>query len=214
MAQRAIIWGASGDIGKALSQQLKSKGWEVVAISRNTQGLTSAADYTFEADPTNGASVERTCMEIGMEGLDEADMFIYAAGDITAAPVAEMDIDTFRRILDANFTGAFQALYGSKPLLTNDASWVFIGAVSERLQLPGLSAYAASKAALEAFLGTVKKEERKRQVLLIRPGAVDTKLWDKVPMSAPKGALTPDSLATKIIDAIEDGKKGQLDITE
>ncbi len=214
MAEKAIIWGASGDIGKALAQQLKAKGWEVIAVSRNISGLNGHADYTFEGDVTNAASVERAAMEIGMEGLDDVSLFLYAAGDITAVPVAQMDVETFRRILDANFTGAFQALYGSKPLLKENAAWVFIGAVSERLQLPGLSAYAASKAALEAFLGTIKKEERKRQVLLIRPGAVDTKLWEKVPMSAPKDALTADALATKILEAIEAGKKGQLDITE
>lgn len=214
MTQRAIIWGASGDIGKALGQQLKGKGWEIVAVSRDVSSLNGLTDNVFEADPTSAASVERTCMEIGMEGLDEINLFLYAAGDITASPVAEMDIDTFKRIMDANFTGAFQALYGSKPLLAEDASWVFVGAISERLQLPGLSAYAAAKAALEAFLGTIKKEERKRQVLLIRPGAVDTKLWEKVPMAAPKGALTADALATKIIEAVESGQKGQVDITE
>ena len=44
-----------------------------------------------------------------------------------------------------------------------NAHIIFIGAVSERLKLPGLSAYAASKAGLEAFAEVLGKEERKKR---------------------------------------------------
>ena len=41
---------------------------------------------------------------------------------------------------------------------------------------------------LEAFAEALGKEERTRKVLVVRPGAVDTPLWQKVSMRLPKGA--------------------------
>lgn len=66
------------------------------------------------------------------------------------------------RILDANLTGGYNTVHYSLPLLTPDAPLVFLGAVSGRMRLPGLSAYAAAKAGLEAFAEAQRKEERKR----------------------------------------------------
>jgi len=39
-----------------------------------------------------------------------------------------------------------------------------------------LSAYAATKSGLEAFADSLRKEQRKRRVLVVRPGAVATPL--------------------------------------
>jgi len=88
---------------------------------------------------------------------------------------------------------------------------VFLGAVHERLRLPGLSAYAAAKAGLEVFVEILRKETR-HKTLIIRPGAVNTALWSKVPFSLPKTALQPEALAEKIYSAIIEGKEGVLDL--
>ena len=69
---------------------------------------------------------------------------------------------------------AFLATHFSMPLLAQNAHLVYLGAVSERLRLPGLSAYAAAKAGLEAYAEALKKEERKRRITVVRPGAVAT----------------------------------------
>jgi NAD(P)-dependent dehydrogenase (short-subunit alcohol dehydrogenase family) len=124
-----------------------------------------------------------------------------------------MNADTWQRILDANLTGAYLAVNASEPLLQPDAHLFFLGAVSERLQLPSLSAYVAAKAGLEAFVATLGKEQRKRKVTIVRPGAVDTDFWDKVALSKPKDSADPDKVAQRIIAAYENGTKGQLDIT-
>ena len=88
---------------------------------------------------------------------------------------------------------------------------VFLGAVHERLRLPGLSAYAAAKAGLEAYVEALRKETR-RKTLVVRPGAVDTAFWSKVPFSMPKNALQPEALAERIYAAILEGKEGLLDL--
>ncbi len=210
MSKVALIWGAAGGIGRALASKLKLDGWEVIAMSRHADDLAGGADYAFEADVADPFAVQRAVLAGGQEA-GEAHLFIYAAGDIVAEPVARMTPATFRRILDANLIGAFNAVHYSLPLLAADAPLVFIGAVSERMRLPGLSAYAAAKAGLEAFAETLRKEERKRRVIVVRPGAVNTGFWQKVPFKMPGNALSPEAVAEKVVEAIGGGRQGALD---
>lgn len=211
MSKVALIWGAAGGIGRALASKLKLDGWEVIAMSRHADDLAGAADHAFEADVADPFAVQRAVLAGGQEA-GEAHLFIYAAGDIVAEPVARMTPVTFRRILDANLIGAFNAVHHSLPLLAADAPLVFIGAVSERMRLPGLSAYAAAKAGLEAFAEALRKEERKRRVIVVRPGAVNTGFWQKVPFKMPSNALSPEAVAEKVVEAIGGGHQGALDL--
>jgi NAD(P)-dependent dehydrogenase (short-subunit alcohol dehydrogenase family) len=151
-------------------------------------------------------------LEAVRQETDQVDLWIYAAGDIAASKVADASPQDWQRILNANLVGAHLATHYSLPLLASDGHLVFLGAISERLRLPRLSAYAAAKAGLEAFVQVLGKEERKRRVTLVRPAAVDTPLWDKVPFRLPPKALGPDEVAARILAAYHDGHRGVLDI--
>lgn len=207
----AMVWGASGGIGRALVQHLVVAGWQTVAVSRNTAGLDVLTPYVIQADPTDAFTVQQAVMQTA-QILGEVDLWIYSAGDIASARVGDMDEADWQRLMDANLTGPFIATHHSLPLLAADAHLIYLGAISERLRLPGLAAYAAAKAGLEAFAEALAKEERKRRITVVRPGAVETALWDKVPLRLPKGAMTPADLATKILDAHTSGHKGTLDL--
>lgn len=206
-----IIWGASGGMGRALTEKLTADGHTVAAISRRPGDTAAFTPYNIAImDAANPAQVRAAANQAA--ALAAAfDLFIYAAGDITSRKVGEMTPEEWKRILDANLTGAFLAAQASLPLLSPEARLVFIGAVHERLRLPGLSAYAAAKAGLEAFAESLRKEAR-RKVLVVRPGAVDTKFWGKVPFSMPKNALSPAALAEKILSALDEGRDGLLDL--
>lgn len=213
----AMVWGASGGIGRALVKRLADEGWRVVALSRHVDDLDELdlppkLLYAVEADPGSDFSVQQAMMNVGQEIDEPISLWIYSAGDILSSKVAEMSATEWQRILNANLTGAFLAAHNSFPLLTDDAHLFFLGAYSEKLRLPGLSAYAAAKAGLEAFGTALGKEERKRTVTVVRPGAVDTPLWEKMPMRLPKNAMQPDAIAERIMQAHKDSEKGMLDI--
>ena len=211
MTKIALIWGAAGGIGRALAHKLKDDGWQVIGVSREGDDLAGVADYAYAADVADAFAVQRAMLAAGQEA-GEAHLFVYAAGDIASEPAARMTPAAFRRILDANLLGAYNAVHHSLPLLTADAPLLFLGAVSERMRLPGLSAYAAAKAGLEAFAEALRKEERKRQVIVVRPGAVNTSFWRKVPFKMPGNALAPAAVAEKVIEAVNAGQKGVLDL--
>ncbi len=206
----ALIWGANGGIGRALVQALKAQDWAVVAISRHEDALADLADVSLSADVAEAFSVRQAVLRAGQE-VGEVDLWIYAAGDIISDPTADMNPDTWQRIIAANLTGAYLTTHYSLPLLATDAHLIYIGAVQERLRLPGLSAYAAAKAGLEAYTETVRKELRGRKVTNVRPVAVDTPLWAKVPMRLPKEAGTADQAAARILDVYATGQTGIYD---
>ena len=207
----ALIWGASGGIGRALVARLRTEHWTVGAVSRHPDDLADLTPHRYAADVADDFAVRQAVFAIAQD-LPEIDLWIYAAGDIAPGKVAEMDAATWRRILDANLTGAYLTTHHSAPLLAEQAHLVYIGAYSERLRLPGLSAYAAAKAGLEAFVDALTKEERRRRVTLVRPGAVDTPLWTKMPVRMPRSAAAPDAIAGQILVAHTSGHSGLLDL--
>ena len=208
--KNAIIWGAAGGIGKALTKKLMDEEYTVVAVSRHPTEMKLVTPHVIATDVTQSSQVTAAARMAG-EMVPAYDLFLYTAGDITSTKVGEMAAGDWNRILASNLTGAFLTAQASLPFLAADAQFVFIGAIHERLRLPGLSAYSAAKAGLEAFSEALRKETR-RKTLIVRPGAVNTSFWSKVPFSMPKNALTPETLADQVYSAIQERKDGVLDL--
>jgi NAD(P)-dependent dehydrogenase (short-subunit alcohol dehydrogenase family) len=183
----------------------------VGAVSRHPDDLADLTPHRYAADVADDFAVRQAVFTVAQD-LPEIDLWIYAAGDIASGKIADLEPATWQRILDANLSGAYLTTHHSAPLLAEHAHLVYIGAYSEKLRLPGLSAYAAAKAGLEAFVEALAKEERRRRVTLVRPGAVDTPLWSKMPVRMPRSAATPDAIAEQILAAYTGGHSGLLDL--
>lgn len=211
MKKNALIFGAAGAIGSAVLKTLDKNKWKTIAVSRETSLIQDYADYVFDISFTDVSQIAQTAYLISQK-VEGIDLWVYAAGDILSAKISDMRPEEWDRILMANLSGAFYTLHFSLPLLSEGAHIFLIGAVSERLRLPGLSAYAAAKSGLEAFAGVLRKEQRKKLVTVVRPGAVKTTFWDKVPMKIPPDAASPEKVALKIIAAYQAGHQGNLDL--
>lgn len=208
-----LIWGAAGGIGQATLQLLNQQNFTTVGIARDTTTLDDVAAFAFEADVTNPNAIESAIYQTQMELDAPIDLVVYAVGDILQAKVGDLTASQLDQIVGANLTGAFLTTRAVLPLMADNGHLVFIGAVSERLQLPSLSVYAAAKAGLEAFAVTLGKEERKKRVTLLRPGAVDTPFWERVALRKPKDLATAEQIAGRIWDAYQTGQTGQIDVT-
>jgi 3-hydroxy acid dehydrogenase / malonic semialdehyde reductase len=208
MTKTALVWGASGGIGLALVDTLDSQGWQVAAVARNIDPLLDRTKLAFEADFANAYSVQAAVTALSQE-VDEIHWWIYAAGVIASAPVPQMKPEQWQNVIDANLTGVYHAAHYSLALLSKDAPLYILGAISERMRLPGLTAYAAAKAGVEAFADALRKEQR-RTVVVVRPQAVKTKLWESVPFKIPASAVEPAALAEGILAAYERSEKGPL----
>lgn len=203
MKKTVVIWGASGGIGSGLVRKMVEEDWLVFALGRSASYLDSLPVNFIAANLSDPLSIEKAVMELAQQ-TEQIDWWIYAAGDILSSPVKDLTPEFWRRILDANLNGVFYAAHYSFPLLAEKAPLYILGAINERMRLPGLSSYAAAKAGVEA-LAEVMHKELKRPVVVVRPKAVNTALWGKVPFKAPPGALSPDDLAGQIWDAFQSG---------
>ena len=209
--KNAIVWGSSGTMGEAIINKLNNEGWRTVGVTRDFAKSSQAAKLGFEVDFEDIQNLEETIYAISQE-VNQIDFWCYAGGDILYEKIVDMAPANWQSILSANLNNVFSAVHYSLPLLTESAHIFIIGAVSERLRLPGLAAYAASKAGLEAFAETLGKEERKKRVTIVRPGAVATPFWDKVPLNLPKDAASAEKVADKVYEAFLSGHKGKLDL--
>jgi 3-hydroxy acid dehydrogenase / malonic semialdehyde reductase len=211
MESVALIWGAGGGIGSALVTHLRKINWEVLAAGRGVNDLEELTPYCYEADVANPFSIQAAVTRMSQEA-DEVSLFVYTCGDITSQQVSDMVPQTWQRILDANLTGAFLTTQYSLPMLSSQAHLFYLGAIHEHLRLPGLSAYAAAKAGLEAFAEVVRKETR-RKVSVVRPSAAATNFWEKVPFKLPPNHLKPTDVAERIFEAYQEGSQGRLDFS-
>jgi NAD(P)-dependent dehydrogenase (short-subunit alcohol dehydrogenase family) len=206
-----LVWGGAGGIGRAFVEAVADTSDAVVAVARDASSLRAVTPYVIDADLSDSVAVARA-METASSVAEKFDLAIVAIGDIASSRVIDMDVATWRRLLDNNLTAAFLTIQATTPHLAPAATLVIIGAVHERLRLPGLGAYAATKAAIEAFADAWRKEARRR-VIVVRPAAVDTPLWRKVPFALPRGAMTAADVASRTLAAVASGHDGILDLS-
>ena len=104
------------------------------------------------------------------------------------APFCNCRVDDYRRQFEVNLFGqitvtqAFLPLLGArKSCLHPPGRIVNMSSVSGKIAYPFLSAYAASKYALEALSDSLRRELMLYgiDVIVIEPGAVSTPIWDK-----------------------------------
>ena len=207
-----MIWGASGGIGRAFVSRLTDDGWHVIALARRVDKSHSSAASTYEIDVGSPEIIERVVLAV-REEVEEVNLWVYAIGDIILKKIQDLVPEEWTRIVKANLTGAYLASHFSLPLLADDAHLVFIGAMSERLQLPGLAPYVATKAGLEAIADMLREEQSGRRVTLVRPTFVATSFWEKVPFSMPSNAQNPEDLIDQVLKAVEEGHSGILNLS-
>lgn len=205
----ALVWGGEGGIGAALVRTLIAEGWQVAAMSRKIG--SSEATVALEVDVTSTAQIEEAVLEVA-QTLGEINLGVYAVGDIVAARVGALGLEEWERIMGANLGGAFLTTRASLSLLAPDAHLVYLGALPDQARRPGLAAYAAAKAGLEAFADVLAKEEPAHRVTVVRFGAVESPLWSKVGARAPRMAAQPDAIAAEILAAHSHGHQGLLDL--
>lgn len=205
----ALIWGASGGIGRALVTTLKDMNWQVFGVARHDELIPDNADMALHFDADDPFSFDKAIMTVA-QTVESVDLVVYAAGGIRANTLEKLDLEDWNAVISANLTGAFLAATKSLQLLDKNGHLMLISAHVENIIFPRMGAYAAAKAGLETMFTILQKENRKRKLSIVRPPAVDTAFWENAPVKLPDSAIQSDVVAQAILTHYETGDAGEL----
>lgn len=183
----SLVTGAGSGIGAATAKVLAMRGDRVVCVDL-VEARTEAVVANLEGAISVGADVtsEDDCDRMVQTTIDQfgdLDIVVACAGIEIGGAALDINVDTFRRIVDVNLTGSFlTAQRGARTMrdLGHGGSIVLIGSINSQVAVPNAAAYCASKGGVP-MLGralAVDLAPLSIRVNTIGPGVTDT------PMSA------------------------------
>ncbi len=172
---RAVVTGAAGGIGSAVTRALARHGALVFAVDTAYASAAAGAGeassattansparprvHNLPCDVTDPAAV-REAMRVAAGDTDVIDVLILAAGRFPNRPLEQWDLDQFEDLWRLNVGGVFTAVQAALPYLRrSDAGRVVVISSSAVHQaVPGFAPYAATKAALIGFARAMAAE--------------------------------------------------------
>jgi NAD(P)-dependent dehydrogenase (short-subunit alcohol dehydrogenase family) len=186
----AVVTGSSSGIGYATVLQLARSGYLTFATMRNPAkgaDLIKAAEneklpiQVEQLDVTDFNSIKDFMTLIG-ESAGRMDVLVNNAGHVLIGSLEDLSMKETQDQLDTNLLGTIQVTRQALPIMRAQGSGIIvnISSVVGRFGLPGMSAYVATKFALEGLSESLAYEVAPFgiKVILIEPGVVKTRILD------------------------------------
>jgi 3-oxoacyl-[acyl-carrier protein] reductase len=184
----ALITGGSRGIGAAIAKRLATDGAKV-AITY-AKGADAAAAVVKEIERDGGKAIaiqaDATDTDAGKAAVEKTvatfgrlDVLVNNAGTAIPKTFEETTIEEMDRVLDINVRGVFIATQAALKHMKSGGRVIMIGAsVGERVLVPGLVAYSATKGAVKIFTQALSREVANRNITVnnVQPGPIDTEL--------------------------------------
>jgi NADP-dependent 3-hydroxy acid dehydrogenase YdfG len=204
----AVVTGASGGIGEAITRDLRAQGCRLVLTARSGDKLEALCadlgDAVFLAGEVTEEDLPDRLLALAVERFGRADILVNNAGVMTVGPVEDADIGKLAAMARINFEAVIRFTYTFlKPMKARRSGHVVnVSSVAGTLIPPLAGAYAGSKHAVEALSEALWTELNGTGVALsvIEPGTVATGLykdWDRASTEwvHSLGALRPEDIA-------------------
>ncbi|UCG82945.1 MAG: SDR family oxidoreductase [Dehalococcoidia bacterium] len=188
----AIVTGAASGIGRELAMELARHGCTLVLVDIAEDGLAKALDEVRAYTP---ASTAETCDISNHEQVRQMvkaiherhgsiDILVNNAAIMSVKLFKDLSKGEFKRHMDVNYYGPVALIRDVVPIMEKQGKGVIINvaSVGARLVVPGTSAYAASKAAIQAFSEALYYELKDRgiHVGIVVPGGIKTGIFNAV----------------------------------
>ena len=195
VGQKALVTGASKGLGQAIAIAYAQAGADVLV---NYNGDRTGAEETaraiealgrkaiiFKADVSKEAEVTAMFAE-AMKEFGRLDIVVPNAAHQLNAPVDEMTMEQWQRVIDVNLTGVFLCTREAirifkkneidKKISYARGKLIFISSVHDVIPWEGHSNYAAAKGGLMLFMKSVAQEVSHLRIRVnsISPGAIRT----------------------------------------
>lgn len=178
----ALIFGATGGIGRALADQLHTDGFRLFLSARSEEALATLAtqlDAGWKTgDVTSSAAVEDVFKQAS-ETLGEINAVSLCVGSILLKPAHLTTDEEWAATLQVNLTSAFHVVRDATRLMNRTGgSIVLLSSVAARVGLANHEAIAAAKGGVQslALSAAATYAPRGIRVNVVAPGLVDTPL--------------------------------------
>jgi len=218
--QVIIVTGAASGIGRELCHLFGRRGAKIGLIDREEGRLATVADELRQhgvscaavaVDVTQHMELRIAVRQI-VGVLGNPDILITCAGICRASTVEELRISDAEDIIRINFFGTVYSIAAvlHSMLERRSGHIVVMSSMAGLRGIPFEPAYSASKAAVAAYLESLRVELRRRGITVttVFPGYVQTSLLEEIngmmgaDMSAGK-AFTAKAAAVRIVRGIE-----------
>lgn len=207
---RILVVGATGVLGERLCERLSEHTTEIVVTGRSAPaaeqlrhrlGLRAAHGLDL-VDHARAATVVR----LAAEELGGLDAVLVATGVAAFGPAGDEDEAVVEELFEVNALGPMAVVRAALPHLSDGGAVAVLTGVVAELPLAGMAAYAASKAALASWLGSLRRELRRRRIAVVdaRLPHMDTGLVDRALAGLPP-TLPPGHNIDDVVAAVELG---------
>ncbi len=181
----ALVTGGSGGMGRVIAAQLAADGLDVAVAYAGSVELADAtvkeiAGYgrrgaAFAADIADEQAVSAV-FDAVEDRFGHLDVVVHTAGINRPAALADLDLADFDEIHRVNVRGTFVVDQQAARRVRDGGSIVNVSSSTVRVAPPALSAYAASKSAVDALTRILAKELRGRDITVnaVAPGPTAT----------------------------------------
>jgi NAD(P)-dependent dehydrogenase (short-subunit alcohol dehydrogenase family) len=186
--RRVLVTGASRGIGLAIAQALAARAALVAITGRKAEGLAVAVEQLraggadargyvcHQGDP---AAVADLFGRLDADGFEPDVAVIIAGTNPVMAPLLDIELEAWRKIIDVNLTGAWLTAQaaGRRMQARGRGALLFMASVAGIEPMPGLGAYGVSKAGLLGLMRALAKELGPAGVRVnaLAPGLVETR---------------------------------------
>jgi 3-oxoacyl-[acyl-carrier protein] reductase len=183
-----LVTGGSRGIGAAIAKRLAADGASVAITYAKD---TSAASAVVKAIEGNGgkaiaiqadaadAKAVKAAVEKAAATFGRLDVLVNNAGTAIPKTFEEATLEEMDRVIDINVRGVFVATQAALKHMHKGGRIIMIGsAVGERVLVPGLVPYSATKGAVKMFTQALSRELGSRGITVnnVQPGPIDTEL--------------------------------------
>ncbi len=208
-----LITGCSSGFGLEATTALGRRGWRVFASMRDLAkrgpldraveavGATSSVEV-LQLDVTDTASVAAAVGRVVEATAGHLDAVVNNAGVSAGGAFEDVADSEFRRVVETNLFGVLNVTRAVLPMMRqrHRGRIVVVTSAGAFFGSPGLSAYAASKWALEGWAESLAFEVMPfgLDVICIEPGSYKTEIWETSPRQIP-----PDSPYADLVGSVE-----------